>query len=148
MPLRHLTPRDQHLFRLYGHGPAVPVPEPLIHHAVERQALATPHAVAAEHLGATITYGELDRYADALAARLTREGVRPGDHVGLFVRRSIPMLVGLLGILKAGAAYVPQDIALAPPAQLAHVVRAARTTGWSSPSGNTPTAYRGRPGTA
>ncbi|CAM5716273.1 D-alanine--D-alanyl carrier protein ligase [Streptomyces alboniger] len=84
--------------------------------------------MAAEHLGATITYGELDRYADALAARLTREGVRPGDHVGLFVRRSIPMLVGLLGILKAGAAYVPQDIALAPPAQLAHVVRAARTT--------------------
>ncbi|WP_405613485.1 amino acid adenylation domain-containing protein [Streptomyces sp. NBC_00076] len=127
MPLRHLTPRDQHLFRLYGHGPAVPVPDPLIHHAVERQALASPHAVAAEHLGATITYGELDRYADALAARLTREGVRPGDHVGLFVRRSIPMLVGLLGILKAGAAYVPQDVALAPPAQLAHVVRAART---------------------
>ncbi|WP_328440783.1 amino acid adenylation domain-containing protein [Streptomyces sp. NBC_00444] len=127
MPLRHLTPRDQHLFRQYGRGPTVPVPDPLVHRAVERHAAATPHAVAAEHQGALITYGELDRQADALAARLAREGVRPGDHVSLFVRRSLPMLVGLLGILKAGAAYVPQDIALAPPAQLAHVVRTART---------------------
>lgn len=127
MPLSHLTPRDQHLFWRYGRGPTVPVPDSLLHRAVERRAAAAPYAVAAEHLGATITYGELDRYADAVAARLAREGVRPGDHVGLFVRRSIPMLVGLLGILKAGAAYVPQDIGLAPPAQLAHVVRAART---------------------
>ena len=127
MPLRHLTPHDQQLFRQYGSGPAVPVPDPLVHHAVERQAAAAPHARAAEHQGATITYGELNRYAGALAARLVREGVRPGDHVGLFVRRSIPMLVGLLGILKAGAAYVPQDIGLAPRPQLAHVVRTAGT---------------------
>ncbi|MDO0932934.1 amino acid adenylation domain-containing protein [Streptomyces sp. DG2A-72] len=127
MPLRHLTRHDQHLFREYGRGPTVPVPDPLVHRAVERHAVATPHAIAAEHQGALITYGELDRHADALAARLAREGIRPGDHVGLFVRRSLPMLVGLLGILKAGAAYVPQDIGLAPPAQLAHVVRTART---------------------
>ncbi|MFF5492505.1 amino acid adenylation domain-containing protein [Streptomyces aquilus] len=127
MPLRHLSPRDQQLFLQYGVGPAVPVPDSLLHRAVERRAAATPHAVAAEHLGARITYGELDRQADALAARLIREGVRPGDHVGLFVRRSLPMVVGLLGILKAGAAYVPQDVALAPAPQLAHVIRTART---------------------
>ncbi|MER5372087.1 amino acid adenylation domain-containing protein [Streptomyces sp. NPDC002553] len=125
MPLRHLTPHDRRLFRRYGHGPVVPVPDPLIHRAVERHARTAPHAVAAEHRGALLTYGELNRRADALAARLVREGVRPGDHVGLFVRRSLPMLVGLLGVLKAGAAYVPQDIGLAPAAQLAHVVRAA-----------------------
>ncbi|GAA2394404.1 amino acid adenylation domain-containing protein [Streptomyces coeruleofuscus] len=127
MPLRHLTSQDQRLFRQFGRGPAVAVPDPLLHHAVARHAAAAPHAVAAEHQGAYLTYGELDRYADTLAARLVREGVRPGDHVGLFVRRSIPMLVGLLGILKAGAAYVPQDIGLAPPAQLTHVIRTART---------------------
>ncbi|MFD8819365.1 AMP-binding protein, partial [Streptomyces sp. NPDC059627] len=127
MPLRHLTPRDQHLFRQYGRGADVPVHEPLVHRAVERHAIAHPHAVAAEHHGATLTYGELDRYAGALAARLVREGVRPGDHVGLFARRSIPTLVGLLAVLKAGAAYVPQDIGRTPPAQLAHVIRTART---------------------
>ncbi|WSQ14809.1 AMP-binding protein [Streptomyces sp. NBC_01231] len=127
MPLRHLSPRDQHLFWQYGRGPTADLHDPLVHHAVERQAAATPHAVAAEHLGATITYGELDGYADALAALLIRKGVRPGEHVGLFVRRSIPMLVGLLGILKAGAAYVPQDIDLTPPAQLGHVIRTAGT---------------------
>lgn len=127
MPLRHLTPHHRALFQEYGRGPSVPLPDPLVHHAVERWAAATPGAVAAEHRGATITYAELDRYAGALAARLVREGVRPGDHVGLFVRRSIPMLVGLLGTLKAGAAYVPQDIGLTPPAQLDHVVRTAAT---------------------
>ena len=85
MPLRHLTPRDQELFWRYGRGPTVDVPDPLIHHAVERHAAAAPHAVAAEHRGATLTYGELNRYADALAARLAHEGVRPGDHVGLYL---------------------------------------------------------------
>lgn len=127
MPLRPLTPHDQRLFRTYGHGPAVPVPDPLMHHAVERHAAAAPHAIAAEHRGARLTYGELNRRADALAARLARAGVGPGDHVGLFVRRSIPMVVGLLGILKAGAAYVPQDIGITPGVQLEHVVRTAAT---------------------
>ncbi|MFK0151994.1 AMP-binding protein [Streptomyces sp. NPDC090493] len=127
MPLRHLTPRDQHLFWQYGRGADVPVHEPLVHRAIERHAIAHPHAVAAEHHGATLTYGELDRYAGALAARLVREGVRPGDHVGLFARRSIPMLVGLFAVLKAGAAYVPQDIGRTPPNRLADVIRTART---------------------
>ncbi|MEV7322584.1 AMP-binding protein [Streptomyces sp. NPDC093970] len=127
MPLRHLTPRDQHLFWQYGRGAGTPVHEPLVHRAVERHAIVHPHAVAAEHHGATLTYGELDRYAGALAAHLVREGVRPGDHVGLFARRSIPMLVGLLAVLKAGAAYVPQDVGRASPERLRHVVRTAGT---------------------
>ncbi|MDX2761913.1 amino acid adenylation domain-containing protein [Streptomyces europaeiscabiei] len=125
MPLSHLSLQDRALFWQFGQGPEVPVPDPLVHRAVERWATAAPHAVAAEHQGTTITYGELNRRADRLAARLVREGVRPGDHVGLFVRRSIPMLVGLLGTLKAGAAYVPQDIGLTPAAQLRHVIRTA-----------------------
>ncbi|PWI18560.1 peptide synthetase [Streptomyces sp. Act143] len=93
MPLRHLSPRDRHLFRAYGAGPAVPVPDPLLHRAVERRAAAAPHAVAAEHLGARITYGELDRYADALAARLIRQGVRPGDHVVRTARTRVVVTV-------------------------------------------------------
>lgn len=107
MPLSHLSLQDRALFWQFGQGPEVPVPDPLVHHAVERRANAAPHTVAAEHQGTTITYGELNRRADRLAAGLVREGVRPGDHVGLFVRRSIPMLVGLLGTLKAGCRLRP-----------------------------------------
>ncbi|MDG4861530.1 amino acid adenylation domain-containing protein [Streptomyces sp. T-3] len=123
--LRHLSPRDRRLFADFGQGPAVPLPHTLVHHAIERRAADIPHAVAAEHEGASITYGELDRMASQLAMRLAQLGIRPGDRVGLFVRRSIPMLVGLLATLKAGAAYVPQDIGLTPAPQLRHVVEAA-----------------------
>jgi D-alanine--poly(phosphoribitol) ligase subunit 1 len=124
--LCHLSRQDRRLFRVFGTGPARPVPDTHIHHAFERHAAALPSALAAEHLGHTITYGELDRQADRLAARLVRLGVRPGDRVALFTRRSIPMITGLLATLKAGAAYVPQDIGTTPAAQLRHVLATTR----------------------
>lgn len=46
---------------------------------------------------------------------LIEQGVKRGDTVALFVERSIPMLVGLLAVLKVGAAYVPQDARIVPP---------------------------------
>jgi D-alanine--poly(phosphoribitol) ligase subunit 1 len=123
--LDDLSDHDRHLFRLFGWGPDVAVPHDRVHHAFERHAAAQPHAVAAEHRGATITYGELDRQANRLAARLAARGVRPGDNVALFVRRSIPMVVGMLAALKAGAAYVPQDVGIAPWRQLCHIAGTA-----------------------
>lgn len=124
-PLLDLPAADRELFRRYGHGPVMPVPYPGIHHAIEWQAAARPYAVAAEHLGNTITYGELNGHANRLAARLVEDGVRPGDRVALFVQRSIPMLVGILAVLKAGAAYVPQHVGVAPESQLRHVIATA-----------------------
>ncbi|MGP3970436.1 amino acid adenylation domain-containing protein [Streptomyces sp. 6N223] len=124
--LRHLSRHDRRLFRIFGTGPVRPVLDTHIHHAFERHAAARPSALAAEHLGRTITYGELDRRAERLAARLARLGVRPGDRVALFTRRSIPMLIGLLAALKAGAAYVPQDVGTTPAAQLRHVLATSR----------------------
>ncbi len=125
--LDHLCDRDRHLFQYYGQGPAAALPETHIHHAIERHAATRPDTVAAEHLGDTITYGELDRQANRLATHLADLGVRPGDNVAVFVRRGIPMLVGILAALKAGAAYVPQDVGLAPPTHLRHVIDAAVT---------------------
>jgi len=55
------------------------------------------------------TARELDQYANRVACRLQREGLKPGDLVGLCVDRSLEMLGALLGILKAGGAYVPLD---------------------------------------
>jgi amino acid adenylation domain-containing protein len=97
-----------------------------VHHAIEAAAATNPDAVAAVHDGEAITYGELDLRANQLATLLAERGVCPGDRVALFLRRSIPMVVGILATLKAGAAYVPQDVAVAPPAQLRHVLATAR----------------------
>ncbi|GIE28527.1 hypothetical protein Ait01nite_015720 [Actinoplanes italicus] len=59
--------------------------------------------------GRWITYGELDRWSDATAARLSEAGVRAGDMVGLLGERCLEAPVGMLAILKAGGVYVPLD---------------------------------------
>ncbi len=83
--------------------------EACIHSLFEAQVARTPDAVAVETKDSRLTYAQLDHRANQLARYLLRRGVRPGDRVGLCVRRSLGMGVGLLGILKAGAAYVPLD---------------------------------------
>ncbi len=66
----------------------------------------TPEAVAIVYEDEQLTYGELNRRANALAYYLMDLEVGPEVMVGLFVERSIEMIVGVLGILKAGGAYV------------------------------------------
>ncbi|MFE5732209.1 amino acid adenylation domain-containing protein [Streptomyces sp. NPDC056528] len=71
-----------------------------------------PDAVAVVDGDEHVTYGELDRRAGEVAARLRRRGVNRGDLVGLCAGRSAALVAGLLGILRAGAAYLPLDPAL------------------------------------
>ncbi len=59
--------------------------------------------------GWSLSYADLDRQADALAGWLAASGVRPGDRVGVVLPKSVPSVVALFGIMKAGAAYVPVD---------------------------------------
>jgi len=85
-----------------------------LHELFETQARRTPAAVAVELGGEKLSYGELDRQANRLAHHLIRrawpEGARGVEwRVGLCVERSLATVVGVLGILKAGAAYVPLD---------------------------------------
>ncbi|MBZ4401240.1 non-ribosomal peptide synthetase, partial [Myxococcus sp. AS-1-15] len=75
----------------------------------EAQVSRTPDAVAVAFEGERLTYAELNRRANQLAHHLCRLGIEPGSRVGLFARRSLEMVVATLGILKAGAAYVPLD---------------------------------------
>jgi natural product biosynthesis luciferase-like monooxygenase protein len=79
------------------------------HDAFARQAARRPGAVAVSHRGAEVTYGELERRANRIAQRLIALGVEPEDRVGVCLERSADLLAALLGILEAGAAYVPLD---------------------------------------
>ena len=110
----------------FGCGPSVQPDATLIHRAIELQAAGRPEAIAAEYQGQSITYGELNRQANRLATTLLKQGVGPGDHVALFVERSIPMLVGMLAVLKTGAAYIPQHVGITPAAQLSHIMAVAQ----------------------
>jgi natural product biosynthesis luciferase-like monooxygenase protein len=80
-----------------------------VHELFEGQVDRTPEATVLIHRAERLTYRELDDRANAVAAALRDLGVGPDSLVGVFIERSIDMMVGLLGILKAGAAYVPMD---------------------------------------
>ncbi|GHJ21248.1 amino acid adenylation domain-containing protein [Streptomyces albus] len=108
------------------HTSASPVPTPfaaayprdrLLTELFTQVAAAHPELPAARHRERTLTYRQLAERADGLAARLIAGGVEPGEPVGLCGGRSPEALIALLGILKAGCAYVPLDEEL-PPARL------------------------------
>lgn len=92
-----------------------------LHELIEAQAARTPDAPALAFEGQGLTYRQLDRRANALAARLLELGVGPDATVGLYVERSLDMVVGILGILKAGGAYVPIDPSF-PPERVAYML--------------------------
>ncbi|HEX6901809.1 MAG TPA: non-ribosomal peptide synthase/polyketide synthase, partial [Thermoanaerobaculia bacterium] len=106
--------------------------EPLEHLGVEVlherfavQAARAPEAVAAVCDGERLTYGDLDCRANQVANHLVGLGVVPGDLVGLRMERSLEMVAAILGVLKAGAAYVPLDPAY-PEERLAYMIEDSR----------------------
>ena len=82
---------------------------PPTHHLIERQAAVNPTAKALVFEDQSLNYAELNSRANRLAHYLIDLGVQTETRVGIAVERSIEMVVGLLGILKAGGTYVPLD---------------------------------------
>jgi non-ribosomal peptide synthetase component F len=85
-------------------GPFEPV-----YRTIERQAANSPNRVAVICDGMEWTYRQLNEYSNQLARHLRRQGIREGALVGVCLERSFQMLGAVLGVLKAGAAYLPLD---------------------------------------
>ncbi|MDX2556067.1 non-ribosomal peptide synthetase [Streptomyces stelliscabiei] len=94
--------------------------------AFARIADATPNRIAVTDGAADLTYRELDDRAALLAQGLRAHGVGPGDRVGVCLERTAELVIALLAVLKAGAAYVPVDPAY-PADRVAHTARDAGT---------------------
>ncbi|WP_344369193.1 amino acid adenylation domain-containing protein, partial [Streptomyces indiaensis] len=108
MPL--LTDEERRQVAVEWNATQLPVRDgSLIHERVAAQAARTPDAVAVIAEDATLSHRELDERANRLAHHLVSLGAGPGSLVGLSLERGSAMAVGLLGILRAGAAYVPLD---------------------------------------
>ncbi len=95
-----------------------------VHQLFEAQAERTPNAAAVVFGNERLTYRQLNSRANQLAHRLQALGAGPGVLVAVCIERSLEMMVALLGILKAGAAYVPLDPAY-PPERLAYMLEDA-----------------------
>ncbi|GAX38390.1 non-ribosomal peptide synthetase [Nodularia sp. NIES-3585] len=80
-----------------------------IHQLFAEQVEKTPHQVAVVFEDQQLTYAQLNHKANQLAHYLQKLGVKPEVVVGLCLERSLEMIVGLLGIIKAGGAYLPLD---------------------------------------
>ncbi|MEU1517123.1 non-ribosomal peptide synthase/polyketide synthase, partial [Streptomyces sp. NPDC005811] len=90
-------------------GTAVPVDPVPLPTAFARQVRATPDAPALVADGVELSYAQLDRRANQFAHALLERGVGAEDVVALVLPRSVDLVVGILGTMKAGAAYLPVD---------------------------------------
>ncbi|MBJ7312355.1 non-ribosomal peptide synthase/polyketide synthase [Rugamonas sp. CCM 8940] len=97
------------LTRTFNASAAARPPEQLMHRLFEAQAARTPDAPAVSCAGQTLSYAQLNRRANQLAHHLLALGLAPDDRVAICMQRGVSMIVALMAVLKAGAAYVPLD---------------------------------------
>ena len=108
--LSRLTEAERYRVLVEWNNTQTPYPEEkCIHQLFESQAARTPDAVALSIEGQEMTYQELHALSNQLAHYLRKLGVGPEILVGICMERSLEMIVGLLGVLKAGGAYLPLD---------------------------------------
>ncbi|BAZ50281.1 amino acid adenylation domain-containing protein [Nostoc sp. NIES-4103] len=105
-----LTPAERHTLLVEWNDTQVDYPmDRCIHQVFEAQVERTPDAIAVVYENQQLTYSQLNNQANYIAHYLQKLGVKSESLVGICVERSLDMVVGLLGILKAGAAYLPLD---------------------------------------
>jgi amino acid adenylation domain-containing protein len=103
-------------------GEQIPSSGSLLHELIETQVRQTPDAIAVASGEHFCSYSALERLAGNVAGALCLHGIGIESRVGIFVRRGIPMVATLLGVLKTGAAYVPLDPAY-PEERMLYIIR-------------------------
>ncbi len=120
LPLVH--PEELHLQTVAWNDAVADLPQDAcLHTLFSAQARRTPDTVAVRARGQELTYAELDRRSTQLAAYLRSLGVGPEEVVGLLMPRTVDLIVGMVGILKAGAAHLPLDPSY-PPERIAYLL--------------------------
>ena len=123
--LNILAPEERCAILYDWNDTARPLPCATLPELFEAQVERTPEAVALVFEGESLTYRELNARANQLAHYLRDQGVKPETLVGLCVERSLEMIVGLLGVVKAGGGYLPLEPSL-PPERLALMLKDAK----------------------
>lgn len=106
-----ITPEElQHVIYDYNRREGSYPANKLAHQLFEDQVERMPDRLAVMHGAETLTYRELNTRANYVAQRLIEQGVKTDELVAISVERSVDLIVGILGVLKAGAAFLPFDI--------------------------------------
>ncbi|AYG85127.1 Tyrocidine synthase 3 [Streptomyces hundungensis] len=120
-----LAPGERQHLLAQGRGTERPVPARTVPEAVREWAARTPLAVAVRDADTSLTYAELDARADAVAHLVRERGAGREDQVALAIPASVDGVVAMLGVLRAGAAYLPIDPEY-PAARIRHMLEDAR----------------------
>jgi amino acid adenylation domain-containing protein len=123
-----LTPPECHqLLSAWNSTDAAYPRDRAVHRLFEARAIDVPDAIAVAFEGQQITYRQLNERANTLARHLKTLHVGPGSIVGVYLERSIDMVVALFGILKSGGTYLPLD-PLFPAERLAYMLADSRAS--------------------
>jgi len=107
-----LTEQEKQMLAIEWNATAADYPKDrCVHQLFEDQVVRSPYKTALVCGSQRLTYRELDERANQVAHYLRRSNIAPDTPIGIFLNRSVEQVIGLLGILKAGAAYVPYDVA-------------------------------------
>jgi amino acid adenylation domain-containing protein len=120
-----LNAKEEHQLLTEWNQTQTNYPAKCIHQIFEEQVELNGDAIALVLEGEQLTYAELNHRANQLAHYLIKLGVKPENLVSIAIERSLETIVGILGILKAGAAYLPLDLA-SPPTRLAAILEDAQ----------------------
>ena len=112
-----LTDEERHTMLVDWNATRRPYDRRCLHELIAEQAARSPDALAVVSEHDRLTYGQLDARSNQLAHELIEAGVERGSLVGMCLERSVDLLVSMLAVLKAGAAYVPIDPTYPPQRQ-------------------------------